>query len=508
MRLHLALLLIVLVTLPQTLSKPYMYNGGRYIFEYRVPTPHSGPIGITVDPGGVVWFAETNVSRIARFNPNDQTFREYIIPTNSSRIREQGAQIWCMKLDGRGGLWFTEATEAAIWRFDTSTETFERYPLPLKDSFPIQLTFGPHGHLWFTELYGDRVGRLDPSKVVNNTSIGITEYEIPTRNAGAAGLVFDDDGNLWFTESFSKKVAMFNPREVYFKEYDVPGEVYALVGIARDREGRFWITDHGSSKFYRFDPEDGEFKEYSTSQSTSFSVSLPYYILSDSEGRIWMNEHYGNIIAMMDPERDVLTEYDVPTRNPRFGNISDVLYLTADGDGEIWFTEWSANKIGRLNTHLPVPFTIDASKRNVHLKIGEKANVTISASFDEAFEGPLRLQLSGTMTPSGRLDGLDVSFNPGELTPETPSSTLTLKADRTLIPGVYTLMVGGKYRDVSRMMAVELVVSSPSMQSPLSESLSIILLALTPILAFAAFVLFRRFRAGSKGSLRAGEVRV
>ncbi len=469
----------------------------KYIEEYEIPTSGSGPIGITVGAEGVVWFAETNVSKIARFNPKDQTFKEYSLPA-SDRLRREGAQIWGMKFDSGGRLWFTEATEAAIWMFDTVKETFERYPLQSGQVFPIQLIFDSEGILWFTELYGDRVGRLDPSKTVNGTREGVTEYLIPTSEAGAGGLVFDRAGYLWFTESFAKKVSRLDVRSIRFKEYEAAKPVYALVGVAFDKAGRLWLTDHGSSRFYRFNPQTGEWKDYSTSESPFFPVSLPYYIIADSRGRIWMNEHYGNIIAEMNPETEVLTEYHIPTGDPLFGGISNTLYLTVDGDDNIWFTEWTANKIAVLNTRLPVPFTLEISDRKVRLNRGENVNITVKLTADGLLDNPIHLYASGTFTPSGRLEGLEASFTPAEITADRSVSTLNLKTSSNLKPGVYTLMVGGRYSDVNRLVAVEVVVGSSSVSATFFETWGLMLLASTPLLFILALIIFRMLRAGRR----------
>lgn len=40
---------------------------------------------------------ETNAAKIARFNPEDKTFKEYDIPIFLSRLQKEGAQIWGMK---------------------------------------------------------------------------------------------------------------------------------------------------------------------------------------------------------------------------------------------------------------------------------------------------------------------------------------------------------------------------------------------------------------------------
>jgi len=44
-----------------------------YIEEYDVPTPESAPLAIMVDSHGVVWFTESNASKLARFDPSDRS---------------------------------------------------------------------------------------------------------------------------------------------------------------------------------------------------------------------------------------------------------------------------------------------------------------------------------------------------------------------------------------------------------------------------------------------------
>jgi virginiamycin B lyase len=474
----------------------------RYITEYNVPTPNSGPIGITVDSNGMIWFAETNVSRIARFSPDNRTFKEYALPLTDA-LRKNGAQIWGMVFDAKGRLWFTEATEAAIWMFDSSTEKFEKFPLQ-PNVFPSQIAVDSSGVLWFTELFGNQIGRLDPSKAVNNTREGITEYLIPTPDAGAISLIFDKTGKIWFTEPFSRKVGMFDPQTIRFKEYVMPESVFTLTGLAMDTAGHLWITDHGSSEFYRFDPNTGIFNEYSTSlPKYLFNVSLPYYLASDSNGKIWMNEHYSNAIAMINPETEVLTEYSIPTRNPRFGYIADALKLTVDKNDNVWFTEWTANKIAVLDSHKQVPFNIELSERDISMARGDEKEISVSLlSSNETLDAPVMLYASGTTTGTGVINGLSVSFEPAELSSaQQRNSTMTLKVKSSLPPGIYTLMVGGRYGEVNRLAAVHLVVTSPNTISSSSNTISyfletwgVIILALTPLMAVAVLILYRRIK--------------
>ena len=71
-----------------------------------------------------------------------------------------------------------------------------RRPMSPARSEPFGITAGPDGALWFTEYYGNRIGRI--------TTLGaITEYVVPTANSYPDGITAGPDGALWFTESFT-----------------------------------------------------------------------------------------------------------------------------------------------------------------------------------------------------------------------------------------------------------------------------------------------------------------
>ena len=48
-----------------------------YVKEYKIPTACTQPLAITVDHNGIVWFAQTNTGKVAKFNPLTETFTEY-----------------------------------------------------------------------------------------------------------------------------------------------------------------------------------------------------------------------------------------------------------------------------------------------------------------------------------------------------------------------------------------------------------------------------------------------
>ena len=51
-----------------------------FVTEYKIPTICTQPLAITVTPNGQIWFVESNVGRIANFDPITESFTEFDNP--------------------------------------------------------------------------------------------------------------------------------------------------------------------------------------------------------------------------------------------------------------------------------------------------------------------------------------------------------------------------------------------------------------------------------------------
>jgi virginiamycin B lyase len=74
------------------------------------------------------------------------------------------------------------------WPQSGTYSNITSYPIPTPSSGPQQITTGPDGALWFTELVG-QIGRL-------TTTGAFTEYPVSGEPFGIAA---GPDGALWFT---------------------------------------------------------------------------------------------------------------------------------------------------------------------------------------------------------------------------------------------------------------------------------------------------------------------
>ena len=90
--------------------------------EYKIPTACTQPLAITVDHSGMVWFAQTNTGKVAKFDPLTETFTEYNNPVwgqsrknmfvsaieNNMEPTKLRSMMWGMDYFPDGSIWFTD----------------------------------------------------------------------------------------------------------------------------------------------------------------------------------------------------------------------------------------------------------------------------------------------------------------------------------------------------------------------------------------------------------------
>jgi streptogramin lyase len=119
----------------------------------------------------------------------------------------------------------------------------KEYPLA-NGGVPEQITAGPDGALWFTELHRNRIGRITTTGV-------ITEYTVPTANSGPGAITVGPDGALWFTEILGFKIGRLTPAGV-FTEYPLPvhsPQQYPY-SITTGPDGALWFALSALGNYY------------------------------------------------------------------------------------------------------------------------------------------------------------------------------------------------------------------------------------------------------------------
>src|SRR5436309_2762173 len=78
--------------------------------------------------------------------------------------------------------------------------TINEFSGPTAGSGPVRIGLGPDRHIWFTEFYGSRIGRITPLGTITEFSTGITP------NSRPGEITVGPDGDLWFTEISGNRI--------------------------------------------------------------------------------------------------------------------------------------------------------------------------------------------------------------------------------------------------------------------------------------------------------------
>jgi virginiamycin B lyase len=421
-----------------------------------------------VDQNGIIWFTESNATKLGRFDPASASFKEYTVPGVGD--------MWGIAIDRSGEIWLTQYSlkgsinpggaiepggSGRLVRFDPRDANFSVVQIPTVGAFPFRVVADQQGRVWFTELLGNQIGSYDPN------SGKLQEYSVPTPFAGPADLTFDHHGSLWFSEAYNQSIAKFNPQTGAFLEYhlysiDPTQYVSSPVGIAIAPDGIVWVADHGGNWIVQFNSTSQQIVRYPTHEPPPqiYPISIPNDLLIDNRGRVWFAEHGGNSIGVFYTRTQEMVEYAIPT-----GPLSTALWIASAPNGDIWFTEWSDDKIGVVHTNLPIPFTLTTSQNHLSIEAGGQANVQLEGASLAGVSGYGTYAYSWTSYNPG---DLNVTFSP----PNAPLSDLSQSPSQVVVkispstpPGLYMLSLG---IDAGGVRVWTMVQTDISVQPPIA----------------------------------------
>ena len=416
----------------QFCSANELAGSNEHVKEYKIPTACTQPLAITVDHNGIVWFAQTNTGKVAKFDPLTETFTEYdnsvwknvekiFIATaieNNVEPTKLRSMMWGIDYFPDGSVWFTDEATDAIWKFSIADESYNRITYSQTDetrsSLPQKLVI-EGSKIIINDFTGGRLSFLDYAQ----NEQGLLHYAIPSvmENAVTSDFAIDSDKNVWYTnwvqsgqgilvkfdypgyefQSAQGEVTQGLLLQDFVEWYNFPVGLTTPNGVAVGPNQKIWLADTSSNYFFSFDPKIEEFTKYTTSIPTIDSygnasgfiknpVSRPYWI-EHYDGNLIMNEHNANRIGVFNPSSETLVEYTVPSRNPNWQDCAGIdncglaqVFDFAVAGEKIWFTEWVENNIGVVDTSIPLPFSIVIDKDKITLEKGQTTQITLEVT--------------------------------------------------------------------------------------------------------------------------------
>lgn len=221
----------------------------------------TGLAGITPGPDGAMWIVDGgsgNGNRIDQLTLSG-SLHSFVVPNGNANF---GGGI---AIGSDGALWVAAGQGSSgngpdkIIRITTSG-AINGFAVPTSPAGLVSIAAGPDGALWFTEGFGNNIGRI-------TTAGTITEYPLPTAKAYPFGIAAGSDGAMWFTESGCPPSGCLPnaPANIgrittsgMITEYPLPARGSAPVGITAGPDGALWFTEEVTSKIGRITVPAGD----------------------------------------------------------------------------------------------------------------------------------------------------------------------------------------------------------------------------------------------------------
>lgn len=155
---------------------------------------------IVTGPDGALWFTSYNTSQIGRMTTSG-VVTLYNLPTSMNGPTK-------MVVGPDNAFWIISDQSMLLARMTTSG-TVTTYPVTLavqpgNIQRPYDLATGPDGYLWYTDFWGNSIGRFN----LNGSS---KEYGLPNAGSRPGIIVAGPDGALWFSQGSFNLLGRITP---------------------------------------------------------------------------------------------------------------------------------------------------------------------------------------------------------------------------------------------------------------------------------------------------------
>ena len=215
----------------------------------------------------------------------------------------------------------------------TASVQIKEWLLPSLGSRPHDPLAASDGSIWWTGMFNNVLGRLDPK------TGAMKEFKLKTANSGPHGLTEDKDGNIWYTANTAAHVGKLNPKTGEITEYKMPDPAARDPHTpVFDHNGQLWFTVQQGQFVGRLNPQTGEIKLVMMPGRWN-----PYGMVMTSKGVPVVCMFATNKIASFDPVTMAMKEYTLPNEAARPRRIA----ITSDD--MIWYADYGRGYLGRLN---------------------------------------------------------------------------------------------------------------------------------------------------------------
>ena len=420
--------------------------------EWNVPTPGSGPWGITTDQLGNVWFTENVTNKLATYDPTTNNFTEWSVPGGGNPRYVFTKQAPTDISGGRNvtQVYFTQYSSNRVGYFNSWNGTFYEWQLPA-GSNPVGIFVDQNYTIWFTESGRDVIGRITPA------TNQLTEWTLPGAT-GTAGSPLLKPWGIYVQSAITGLYHNVTDRYVWFTE------------LSNNAIGRLQVTDNLLILWDLNSLNIIPGLNYGPMDITVDSTNPGNVIFSDSAGdRISILQNCGTTCTGY-------TEYPLPTRT----SIAKPVSVSVDSSrGGVWFPEYNTGIVAfadqsALGTSATVPTSTSCPGPTCSAPVySTKAvtpivtdNVTMASSIGNplpsttvsVFQGPINGVTEYKLPTNNTLPNFATVDHQGNVW-FTESNVTINRIGRLSIPFAFTLSVSPLSNTVNRGQSATYSVS-------------------------------------------------
>ena len=271
------------------------------------------------DSDGNVWYTDRSIpNRVGRLDPRTGEFKDHVLP-------DPKADPHGLSVDKQGHVWWVEVRGFHLGRLDPKRGEMTRYDMNTNGELPEggadSAYIDSKQNVWFTAIYGNRLGKWD------RTTSKIKLWEPPTSNSFPYGILADKKDNIWIAEFHGCKIAKFDPLREKWTEYPALTQPCAIRRLGMDSKGTAWYGVFSGGKLGKIEPDTGKIVEFGIPMPNS----QPYDTWPDAEGNVWVSDAgQGGTLIKFDPRTEKFTYYPSP-------QITDMPKLEITREGAVWY---------------------------------------------------------------------------------------------------------------------------------------------------------------------------
>lgn len=268
---------------------------------------------------------------------------------------------------------------------------------------------------WVELILGNAIQR------VNLTSGEQKRFQLKNPVGIPSGMEFLADGNLWFSEVAGNNMVKLDPSDGSMTEYpfpwtgltlidNLPVGIRVTIDVGGNRDRGAWFTAIGLNAIGRLDLDTYEYSLFELPRI----LSAPLIIRPGPGTTMTFSELLGNRIGTIDVHTKEIKEYEIPTP---LSLPQGVAVDPNNDDGIIWWTGTGSGNFGTIDTKTGVVTEISIAQLRLTGKSTIVGGPSLGSSALVPLPGPIRVGTDGkiyfvmgsvvTVVPGNRIGQYD-----------------------------------------------------------------------------------------------------